>query len=153
MQKKFQEFLLKSIPIAKAMGISVEHISSTAVSLRAPIANNVNHKNTVFGGSLHSVATLACWSWFHLKLEQAMSQAVPIVIVNSEISYLKPVTSDFVAECKMPDSRDWETFLRTFQKKGKGRLKLNASIFQGNQLCVEYSGTFAAIKNGFLIHI
>lgn len=145
MKEAFQTFLLKSIPIAQAMGIQVESISDQEVVLRAPLSNNVNHKNTVFGGCLHSVATLACWSLLHLKLEKAFGKNVPIVIASSEISYLKPVTADFVAVCRMPGADDWERFFKVFQKKGKSRLKMTAQIVQGDQVCVEYDGIFVAI--------
>lgn len=142
----FTAFLLNSVPIAKAMGIEVESIENGQVVLSAPLLNNINHKQTAFGGSLHSVATLACWSFLHLKLLEAAQQEAPIVIVSSEISYLRPVSGDFLAICKAPNRDSWEMFLKVFQKKGKGRLQLSAEIIQGNQVCVTYSGTFVAIK-------
>lgn len=146
MVSDFQEFLLKSIPIAEAMGIRVEHVSDERVTLSAPLSNNVNHKNTAFGGSLHSVATLACWSLLHLKLKQVCGENVPIVIASSEISYLKPVTEDFQSVCKVADAGAWERFISIFRKRGKSRLTLTAQILQGDQVCVEYSGVFVAIR-------
>lgn len=142
--KTFNEFLFKSVPIAKAMGITIDGITDDHVILRAPLSPNINHKHTAFGGSLHSVATLACWCYLHLQLKQR--EEAPIVIVSSQISYLRPVEGDFYAICKAPHHDEWEKFLKAFSKKGKGRLELKAEIIQNDQVCVAYSGVFAAIK-------
>jgi thioesterase domain-containing protein len=140
---KLEEYLHQHIPIASAMGVSVETATSDQIVLKAPLANNINHKKTVFGGSLHAVATLACWSLLHVNLEDAQ-----IVIASSEIQYLHPVTRDFQAECRMADRKVWERYVKIFQKKGKARIKLSAMIYQEGKLCVDYSGVFVAITNG-----
>lgn len=141
-----ESYLLQHIPISAAIGIKVESASNEQVILSAPFLNNINHKNTVFGGSLHSVATLACWSLLHVNSLDFLEGDIQIVISSSEIFYTSPVFSDFKAECSMPDSLEWERFRKTFQRRGKARLKLNARIFQDSQLCVNYSGQFVAIK-------
>jgi thioesterase domain-containing protein len=140
-----EEYLLEHIPISSAMGVSVDLASSNRIALRASFANNINHKKTVFGGSLHAVATLACWSLLHVNLVNLLERNVQIVIANSEVEYLVPVAADFQAECCMPDALDWERFVKMLQKKGKARLKLSAKIFQEEQLCVDYAGVFVAI--------
>lgn len=144
--KNLENYLLQHIPISAAIGVRVESASSQQVILSAPFINNINHKCTVFGGSLHAVATLACWSLLHVNLMESCDDNVQIVIASSEISYLAPVVSDFKAECCMPDFLDWERFQKILQKKGKARIKLTARIFQNAQLCVDYSGVFVAIR-------
>lgn len=141
-----ENYLLKHIPISAAMGIKVELASPQQVILSAPFLNNINHKNTVFGGSLHAVATLACWSLIHVNLGGLSDKSFQIVITNSEISYLAPVVSDFKAECCMPDPLDWQRFQKILQKKRKARLKLTAKIVQNSLTCVMYSGQFAAMQ-------
>lgn len=142
---KLEDYLLKHIPISSAMGIEVDKASLSQIVLKAPFSNNINHKKTVFGGSLHAVATLACWSLLHVNLVH-LSDNVQIVISSSEVEYLAPVVSDFKAECHMPDAVEWDRFIKMLKKKGKSRLKLTAKIFQKEQLCVDYSGIFVAIK-------
>lgn len=141
-----QNYLLQNIPISSAMGIQVEKASPQQIILSAPLSNNINHKKTVFGGSLHAVATLACWSLIHVNLSQLCLDDFQIVITNSEIAYLAPVASDFKAECHMIEPSLWNRFVKMLQKKGKSRLTLQAKIWQGTQLCVDYSGVFAAIE-------
>ena len=141
-----EEYLLKHIPISSAMGVGVDLASPGRIVLKAPFSNNINHKQTVFGGSLHAVATLACWSLLHVNLVNQDHEKIQIVIANSNVDYLAPVASDFKAECLMPEKDDWERFLTILQRKRKARITLNAKIFQNDQLCVDYSGTFVALK-------
>lgn len=146
METHLEAYLLKHIPISNALGVKVECATSAQVILSAPFLNNINHKNTVFGGSLHAVATLACWSLLHVNLLNLFEEDFQIVIASSEVFYLAPVVSDFKAECSIPDPLDWQKFQKTLQKKGKARLKLNAKIFHGAKACVNYSGQFVAIN-------
>lgn len=142
MKNSLENYLYTHIPLSSSMGIKVDQASTQLVVLNAPLAPNINHKKTVFGGSLHAVATLACWSLLHLLLADVDKQ---IVITSSEIQYLAPVTMDFKTECRAPNVADWEHFIKAL-KKGKARIKLGAQIFQDGRLCVDYSGVFAAIQ-------
>lgn len=142
-----EKYLHKHIPISSAIGVKVDVASSERVVLSAPFLNNINHKQTVFGGSLHAVATLTCWSLLHINLVDLFKDSVQIVIASSEINYLTPVTSNFKAECLHPQINAWERFLTILRKKGKARLQLNARISENGQLCVDYSGIFVAIVN------
>jgi len=142
-----EKYLLKNIPISSSIGVRVDISSSEKVVLEAPFLNNINHKQTVFGGSLHAVTTLACWSLLHINLTALFKDPIQIVIASSEVKYLAPVTSDFKAECLHPDIDSWERFLAILRRKGKARLQLNAKIFEKDQLCVDYSGVFVAIHH------
>lgn len=141
-----ENYLHQHIPISSAIGVKVESASPEKIILTAPFQNNINHKKTVFGGSLHAVATLACWSLLHVNLTELFEDSVQIVIAKSEVDYLAPVASDFKAECLFPDLKAWELFIATFRKKGKARLLLHAKISQNERLCVDYSGVFVALK-------
>lgn len=138
-----EEYLYQHIPITQAMGIKVQEANSQKVILFAPFANNINHQKTVFGGSLHAVATLACWSLIHLNLNNPKAQ---IVITNSEVDYLAPVDGDFIAECTMPEANVWERFLHILQAKGKARILLSAKINHNHKLAVDYQGVFAVLN-------
>lgn len=143
--KHLQSYLERNIPISAALGAKVLEIGTDTLSVGAPLGANINHKLTVFGGSLQAVATLACWSLLHHKLR---GEADPgeIVIMNSTIDYTKPVTGDFVATAFLPHDKSWQQFIRTFERRGKARVQLTAQIYQGEELAVDYTGTFAALK-------
>ncbi len=140
MMKEVQAYLHEHIPISRAIGVTVARADCEKVILSAPFCANINHKKTVFGGSLHAVATLACWSLLYVKLkkEHVKSQ---IVITKSDVSYNLPVDSDFQAECNAPEKAEWERFLKILKAKGKARISLSCTI---GTAC-NYRGTFAAI--------
>lgn len=147
LESMLEHYLWEHIPISNAMGVKVKIASIEKVSLEAPFTNNINHKKTVFGGSLHAVATLSCWCLLHISLLELLKEPIQIVISSSKIEYLAPVAKDFRAECCQPDKQVWEYFLKTLNKKSKARICLQAKIFQGERLCVDYLGTFVAIKS------
>lgn len=145
MRSTLENYLWEHIPISSAMGVKVNIASQEKVILEAPLTNNINHKKTVFGGSLHAVATLSCWCLLHVSLERLSVKSFQIVIASSKIEYLAPVEEDFKAECGPPGREEWERFLKTLNKKRKARLSLQAKILQGSSLCVDYSGIFVAL--------
>lgn len=126
------------------MGIKALQASCDKVILKAPFSNNINHKRTIFGGSLHAVATLTCWSLLHLNLKSINLQN-QIVITQSEVSYHLPVDSDFQVECVLPATEEWQRFIKMLHSKKKGRIRLSADIYHQTKLCVSYHATFAAI--------
>lgn len=144
---ELEKYLHKNIPISKAMGIEVFTASKDKVILKAPFAKNINHKKTVFGGSLHAVATLSCWCWLHLHLKTL--NPLDIVITNSNVDYRAPVVADFEARCMQPEEDAWRQFTAMLQAKGKARIVLHAEIVQSGKLAVAFTGTFAAIKRSF----
>ncbi|MCE2983935.1 MAG: YiiD C-terminal domain-containing protein [Parachlamydia sp.] len=107
-EKQLEDYLHGHIPISQAMGITVEEATFDHVILKAPFQPNINHKKTVFGRSLHAVLTLACWSLLHLHLKDKQ-----IVITDSQITYLAPVTNDFKAICQAPDRQQMERLIKT----------------------------------------
>lgn len=143
-KKTLEAYIFTHIPISSSMGVGVEYLSLEEVILSAPISSNVNHKKTVFGGSLQAVATLACWSLLYVNLKE-LEYPAEIVISESHIKYLLPVTYDFKVCCLRPGFNDWEKFIKTLKKHKKARIQINATIFQDSKLALEYQGTFVAL--------
>jgi len=141
-----QAYIEKNIPISTALGAKIERLTSDSLTVTAPLAANINHKRTVFGGSLQAIATLACWGLLHHKLRGSTDPG-EIVITNSAIDYITPVTGDFSATASLPNPDRWDQFLKAFNRHGKARLQLQAQIYQGEELAVDYTGTFAALKS------
>lgn len=144
--KAVEDYLHTHIPISAAMGVTAIVATRERVVLRAPLDANINHKSTAFGGSLQAVATLACWTLLHLNLRQS-AKAGEIVITSSNINYIRPVTKDFEAEATLPEGSRWPLFLKTFERHGKARIQLTASIVEDDELATDYTGSFAALKS------
>ncbi len=142
-----EDYLYRNIPISKAMGVRVSHASVDQISLTAPLDANINHKRTAFGGSLQAVATLACWTLLHVNLREDADPS-EIVITSSNIDYIRPVTADFTATATLPEGDQWQQFLKTFDRRGRARIQMAAHIMQDDDVAIDYTGTFAALKTG-----
>ncbi|PSB47247.1 YiiD C-terminal domain-containing protein, partial [Chamaesiphon polymorphus] len=57
-----EQYLHEHIPLSKAMAVSVSSIDSSGVILSAPLQPNINHRSTVFGGSISAVSVLSAWT-------------------------------------------------------------------------------------------
>src|SRR5579885_2599849 len=115
------------IPITRPIGLEVADYDGACLSLRAPLPPNVNHKATVFAGSLNAVATLAGWGLVWMMLRERDLRGT-IVIHESSSQYRLPVRGDFTAVCIMPAPQQIETFVAALQRRGKARLALAVEI-------------------------
>jgi thioesterase domain-containing protein len=131
------------IPLTRAMGVRVVRADQNGLVLGAALAPNLNHKQTAFGGSLNSLATLACWGLIQL-LVRDRGPAVTVVIQESSVQFLKPVMQDFEATCPPPPAAALEKFLRLLERKGRARLELEAFIHSGGEVALRFRGQFVA---------
>lgn len=139
---RLERYLHDNIPLVQHMQIQVVSYDERGLVLSAPLAANINHKLTAFGGSLAALATLACWGVLWLMLEPQPD--LHIVVNESHIRYLRPVTDTLVARCTLPDKTSRERFIDTLQRRRKARLQMTSQIVQDDVLCAELSGTFVA---------
>lgn len=143
-EAQLEAYLYKNIPLSRAMGLSAVCATPERIVLSTPLEPNINHKSTAFGGSLQAVATLACWSLLYVNL-QDLARPSEIVITNSNIDYIKPVTGRFDAVANLPEPTRWNHFRKMFDRRGRGRIRLAAHILQDGDMAVDYTGSFAAL--------
>ena len=142
---RVQRYLHQIIPISVAMGVRVTHATLAHVKLSAPLAPNVNHAETVFGGSAAALATLSAWTLLHLRLEDADLNA-RLVIQRSRMEYEKPIPGDFEAVCDFGDDQAWERFRATLMRHGRARLTLNAHLVHLTNRVASFEGDFVALS-------
>jgi len=70
-----ERYLHRNIPLSAAMGVRVRSATPRRVELEAPLAPNINHQSTVFGGSASALAMLSAWTLVHLGLRHASIEA------------------------------------------------------------------------------
>lgn len=139
-----EQVLHSDIPLTQDMGVKVLSWHNHQLRLHLPLTPNINHKSTLFGGSLYCGAVLAGWGWLHLRLQEAGISDGHIVIQDGQISYPLPVRHDAVAVCEAPEPALWDKFLTTYQRRGRARLTLPTRICeQGSELeAVRFVGQF-----------
>jgi thioesterase domain-containing protein len=136
--------LHREIPLTRAMGVTVVRFDAGGLTLAAPLAANLNHKRTAFGGSLAALATLAGWGLLQLLLRDHAPTTV--VIRDSTVRYLHPVTQDIEATCPPPAAPELERFLRMFERRGMARIELVATIPAGGEEAVQFRGGYVALN-------
>jgi thioesterase domain-containing protein len=123
-----ESVLHHDIPLTRDMGLKVLDWQGQQLRLHLPLEANVNHKSTMFGGSLYCGAVLAGWGWLHLRLREEGIEDGHIVIQEGKISYPLPVIGDASAICDAPGIAVWKKFLATYQRYGRARLTLHSRI-------------------------
>ena len=107
------------------MGIRVVDYSGEVLIIAAPLANNINHQQSAFGGSLFSLAALAGWGLMQLKLTE-LDMDGNTVIAGGGVTYSRPVFEELVCRCAVPP--EWPTFEEKLRTRGKGSIGM-ASTF------------------------
>lgn len=141
-----ESYLHRQIPLSAAMGIHIAHAAPDCVRLTAPLAPNINHSETVFGGSAASVATLAAWVLLHLRLTVVGLQA-RVVIQRSRMEYQRPIPGDFEALCRFTDADVWQRFLTLLRRRGRARIALAAELLYRDERMSAFEGEFVAIAS------
>ena len=132
------------IPLTREMGLKVLDWQHGRLALHLPLQANINHKSTMFGGSLYCGAVLAGWGWLHLQLREEGIEDGHIVIQEGHISYPLPVTRDAIAICMAPEDKVWKRFLATYKRYGRARLTLETWIVNegAEERAVAFTGQY-----------
>ena len=139
-----QASLHQRIPLSRAMGVRVRVATPAAVVVEAPLAPNVNHSGTVFGGSAAAVAVLAAWSLVEVRLEAA-GRPARIVIRRSGMDFERPITADFVATASAPADDEWTRLLQALERGRMGRIAVRSVLTCADARVGELEGEFAVI--------
>ena len=141
---ELENYLHEHIPLSAAMQVSVVDVSVEQVVLAAPLAPNINHQHTVFGGSASAVAILAAWCMLHTRLTAAGISA-RLVIQRNSMSYEQPMAGDFTARASAPSSKAWEPFVRMFARKGRARIVMSSTLWYQGREAGHLEGEFVAL--------
>ena len=140
-----ERYLHEHIPLSHAMRASVVAADPQSVVLRAPLAPNINHRETVFGGSAASLAILAAWSLLHVRL-LAEGLSPRLVIQRSTMDYDAPMAGAFEARSSLAEPGHWPRFTHMLAHKGKARIAVNSVLEIDGQPAGRFSGDFVAIS-------
>jgi thioesterase domain-containing protein len=142
---ELERYLHDHIPLSKAMQVSVASVTEDGVTLGAPLAPNINHRETVFGGSASAVAILAAWSLLHLRLVRA-GVSGRLVIQRNTMEYDRPIAGAFTARASLADPAKWAAFLRALARKGKARIAVAAELEHAGAIAGRFTGEFVALS-------
>ena len=137
--ESLEKTLHKLIPISKHMGITVTDYTGSELTLVAPLANNINHQQSAFGGSLFSLTALAGWGLMQLKLcEENLDGNT--VVAGGDVTFSAPVTEDYTCRCSLPDG--WPQFLEKLKSKGKAAVGMSSIVSAHGGEAMQFNGHF-----------
>ena len=137
-------YLRTNIPLTAAMEVSAISVAPDTVVLEAPLAPNINHRKTVFGGSASSLAILAAWSLIHLRLAESNLDH-RLVIQRNTMTYDAPMEGTFTATSTFAEGTDWTKFLDTLERRGKARIGAVAELSYAGKPAGRLEADFVAI--------
>jgi thioesterase domain-containing protein len=141
-----ERYLHRHIPVTRAMKVAVKAIDATGVRLSAPLGPNINHRNTVFGGSAATLAILSAWTLIHTRLREAAHPS-RIVIQRNTVEYIRPLHGDFEAYCPAPDPERWDRFVGALERRGRARITLRAELSGEGELAGRFEGVYVAMAH------
>lgn len=141
---ELQAFLHERIPLSASMGVAVRSATPESVALSAPLAPNVNHRDTVFGGSASALAILAAWSALYVRM-RAEGLSGRIVIRRNSMSYERPITGDFDAFATAPGPADLARLRTTLARSRTVRINVRAWLECRGEPVGELDGEFAVL--------
>ena len=140
-------YLHERIPLTRHLGAAVLARDDRSIRIAAPLAPNVNHRSTVFGGSLSALAILAGWAVVHLALRDRHVDA-HVVVKRSEMDFDAPVEGSLVVTSTLPPEAEWERFLSTFARRGLARVHVRGTVDTGDVRAGAHQAAYAAIRPG-----
>lgn len=137
------QYIHGHIPLSRAMGVSVLSVEENAVTLQAPLAPNINHRHTAFGGSASALAILAGWALLHVRL-QAAGIVDRLVIQRNVMEYQHPILGQFTARSTLESPERWQEFTAMLSRRGKARITVLAALEHMERVVGRFTGEFVA---------
>lgn len=144
--RQLQQYLHDEIPLCRAMRVRVTAVDADGVTLSAPLAPNINHHETVFGGSAAALAILASWSLIHVRL-RAAELAARLVIQRNTMEYERPMATDFSARAAFESDAAWPAFAAMLARRGRARLTVVATLGHDGVRAGRFCGQFVALRD------
>ncbi len=175
--QRFEARLREDIPLTNHLGFQRLEYDGASLAIHAALQPNHNDKGTAFAGSLSACANLCGWGLITLFLEDRLSQeqvsqaqvsqeqgspAPPaqqpqgkdrvydVVIRDSRLEYLLPVTQDFCVRAvftgRDQDAADIGAFIEKLASRGKARMDVRVEVWEQDQLCLRFSGAYVALR-------
>jgi thioesterase domain-containing protein len=142
--RKLQQTWHDTIPMSQAMNIQACFYNEHKLITNCDPSFNKNLHNTMFAGSIYTLATLTGWGWMFLSLAKEERQG-DIVLADASIKYLKPIAGPGQA---VITTEDVKGDLSSMDSGRHGKLQTTVKVYCGDTLCAVFHGKYVAmVKN------
>lgn len=127
------------------MGVTVSEASENSITLAALLAPNINHLETVFGGSISTLATLSAWSLIQIRLAK-LKKPYRLVIQENSAHYTNLALGAFTARSVFGSEDIWDKFQSTVERRGIARISITSLVECEHMIVGNFSGDFVALE-------
>lgn len=136
-----QKIWYDTIPLSKAMNVEISYFDGKSLITHCALEFNKNIHNTMFAGSIYTLATLSGWGWIYLQLQQ-QGLTGTIVLAEANIEYCKPISAPGYSKIIDEDATGDVSPLR----KGKSaRVSIVVNIYNGEMIAAKFAGSYAVL--------
>lgn len=141
--KKLQNIWHETIPMSKAMGIEVSYFDGKQLITHCDTQFNKNLHNTMFAGSIYTLATLTGWGWVYLALEQHQQPLQgDIVLAQANIRYHAPIQGLVYAQVV---SADVSGQFDNLHVEKNARIELIAHVYCGDNIAATFTASYVVL--------
>jgi len=131
-----------TIPMSKAMNITIGYYDQQTLVTTCDEIFNKNLHNTMFAGSIYTLATLTGWGWVYLFLQQRNLDG-NIVLADANIRYHSPIEGIAYAKTGLSlSSGDVDDL----EHKKKVKLQVEVKIMNGDKVAATFKGLYFALS-------
>ena len=132
-QRQLSDTWQQTIPLSQYMQLKISSFDGYRLNCSAPLAPNINLHQTMFAGSIYTLATLTGWGMLYLQL-----------LAHAEIRYRRPVTSAPEARCELLHCQG---DLTPLARGKKVRQRIRVGIYCQQQNCAEFIGDYVVLPD------
>ena len=141
--EQFEAECSRDIPLLKAMQLSLVRYDDLALTMEAPLAPNINHKGTAFGGSIASIGLFGGWAVATLAFRDHGVDNTEIVVYKNDMTFERPARGHLVVKVTM-DRDEFQACLAQLSSGSDKRIRFNVfvEIFHDDERCATMSGVY-----------
>jgi len=141
--QQLQQTWHQTIPLSKAMNIELSFYDGKSLITHCEPSFNKNLHNTMFAGSIYTLATLTGWGWVYMQLEHAnLQQKGDTVLAEGNIRYLAPITEYAYAKSTI-DLTTGDT--KALKTGNKARFNVTVEVYSGDKVAALFSGRYVVV--------
>ena len=131
-----------TIPMSKAMNLTIGYYDQQKLITTCDKVFNKNLHNTMFAGSIYTLATLTGWGWVYLLLQQNKIEG-NIVLADASIRYHSPVEGVAFAKTGLLMSTGHVDDLAISKKV---KLQVKVEIMSGEKVAATFKGLYFVLS-------
>ena len=139
--KALQDVWHDTIPLSEAMNIEISYFDGQELITHCDASFNKNLHNTMFAGSIYTLATLSGWGWVYLQLQQLQLQG-DIVLAKANIEYHAPIAG--LGYAKVSSDSVSADFSRLHEGRN-ARINLTVHLYSGETVAATFTGSYVVL--------